>query len=275
LGNLIIVLLSALKLTDKELWIDRLLVPSAVSSCICPIIIVVLVPFLKIGAYYFVFEYMLPDPHSREIGTIIWTHLLRTFLTIESCEVARTLVMTMLTIMIFTDSLLKCLTALLSKRMSFTQIRTHYKRLLIVLTMTEGAVAAGLWMGLTAWFLLTIILIWLVIKASSNLPLSIYMIVICFCFILLALLLLLLDMAGRLSDLTKNVVDYCYMNVCYYAKVESTGLERHMAKILLLQTKALVAYKASYGIVTKVDRAFVENFIYHLIDNTVTALLTF
>jgi len=249
--------------------------PLAVSTCIGPIICVVIVPFLQIGAYYFFFEDMLPDPHFREIGTIIWTHILRTLLTTASCEIGRTLVMAMLTFIIFAETVLKFLAALLSKRMCFTQIRTHYKRLLIVLTMAEGAVATGIEMGLTALFLSTILLLWLVIKASSSLALSIYMLVICFGFILLAILLLLLDMAGRLSDLTQNVVENCYMNVSYYAKVESKGLEKHMAKILLMQTKALVAYKASYGIVAKIDRAFVENFIYHLIDQTTTALLTF
>jgi len=250
------------------------MVPFVVLSCIAPIFCVVILPFLKIGAYYFFFEDILPDPHSREIGTVIWTHLLRSLLITAFCEIGRTLVTAMLTFIIFAETLLKCLAALLSKRMNFTQIRTHSKRLLIVLTMTEGAVATGIGMGLTTLFLFAILLFWLVIKASTSLPLSIYMLLICFNFILLAMLLLL-DMAVRLSDLTKNVVENCYMNVRYFANVESHGLEKHMATILLLQTKSLVAYKASYGKGIKIDRTFVRNFIYHLLDKTAIALLTF
>jgi len=251
------------------------MVPFAVLSCIAPIILVVILPFFQIDAFYFFFEDFLPDPHFRQIGTIIRSHLLRTTLITAICEITRTLVIFVLTFIIFTETGLKCLAALLSKNMSVTQIRTHYKRLLIVLTMTEGAVAAGIGLGLTALFVLTVLFFWLVIKASNSTPFSIYMFALCINFILLGILLLLLDIGAKVSDLTLNLVETSYKNVRLYSKVESTGLERHMAKILRMQTKALMAYKAPYGKSIKIDRSFVRNFIYHLIDKTVFVILTF
>jgi len=251
------------------------MVPTAAVACILPATCVLFVPSLQLGTWYFLFEDILPDPHYRERSTIILTFLLRTMLSIGCCETGRCLVTFGLSFIILANNVVKYLRAMLSDRMSFMQIRTHYKRILILATLLERAVGIGIWLALTALFWSIVLLFWIVTKGSSNLPLFLYLLLVLSGICILAILLIMLDMVARMSDLTTNVVKRCQRNVTYYAKVESSGIEKHMAKILLLQSKALRIYKPPYGRFMKIDRGFVENFLYHLIDKTATASLTF